>query len=233
MFEIGDDLPSLSKVPERLALIQNQELIRMVRLGRASVPLDLMNFAAEDGQPSFFFLKEEDRQSILTVFNWTDKDRDRSIDLTTAGLAGTGEYVVTDILDGQEVPAPSAGRLALHQPPHSVRVLKIVDAHIPAVAPTVTLDHPSAGNTGATLLFAAHCKTGDAVASYHWDFGDGVTLEGDEVNHVYTEPGEYAVHLTSTGLSGLSTEERFELRISGHMPTTFDPSRIERYQPAR
>src|SRR5947208_2695596 len=35
MFEIGDDLPSLSKTPERLALIENQDLIQMVRLGKA------------------------------------------------------------------------------------------------------------------------------------------------------------------------------------------------------
>jgi alpha-galactosidase len=231
MFEIGDDLPSLAKAPERLALIQNQELIRMIRLGRAAVPVDLMNFSAEDAQPSIFFLKEEDRQSILTVFNWTDKEKDRSIDLTSAGLRGTGQYAVTDVLDNQELPAPAAGLLAFHQPPHSVRVLKIIDTHIPAVAPSLTIDHPSTGNSGATLRFASNSAGGAAVISYHWDFGDGVTLEGREVNHAYTESGEYDVHLTAAGLSGLSTEEHFRLRISGHMPTTFDPPRIKRHQP--
>jgi alpha-galactosidase len=233
MFEIGDELPSLSKAPERLALIQNQDLIHIIRLGRASVPLDLMNFAPEDGQPSVFFLKEQDRQSILTVFNWTDRERDRSIDLTTAGLPATGQYIITDVLDNQDLPAPVAGVLAFPQPLHSVRVLKIVDAHIPAVAPAVTTDHPSAGNAGAPLRFAAHSQGGDAVVSYRWDFGDGVTLEGSEVNHAYTEPGEYNVHLAATGLSGLSAEEHFALRISGHMPTTFDPQNIKRYPLSR
>jgi len=233
MFEIGDDLPTLSNAPERLALIQNQELIQMIRLGRASVPLDLMNFAAEDEQPSVFFLKEEDRQSILTVFNWTDKERDHSIDLTTAGLPATGQYTVTDVLDNQEMPAPAAGVLVFHQPPHSVRVLKIVDARIPTVAPGVTTGHSSEGNAGATLSFAAHSSGGAAVLSYHWDFGDGVTLEGADVNHAYTEPGEYNVHLVATGLSGLNAEDHFQVRISGHMPTTFDPPSIKRYQPVR
>jgi alpha-galactosidase len=51
------------------------------------------------------------------------------------------------------------------------------------------------------------------------------------VNHAYTEPGEFDVHLVATGLSGLSTEDRFQLRISGHMPTTFDPPSIKRYGP--
>jgi hypothetical protein len=233
MFEIGDALPSLSKAPERLALIQNQDLIQMIRLGRASIPFDLMNFAAEDEQPSVFFLKEDHRQSILTVFNWTDKERDRSIDLTIAGLPATGQYVVTDVLDNREIPAPAAGVLGFHQPPHSVRVLKIMDAHIPAVAPAVTMDHPSAGNAGATLTFAAHGKGDDAVLSFHWNFGDGVSLEGDEVKHTYTEPGEYTVNLTATGLSGRSSEDNFQLRISGHMSTTFDPQSIKRNQPSR
>jgi len=231
MFEIGDDLPSLSKAPERLALIQNQELIHMIGLGRASVPLDLMNFAVDDAQPSIFFLKEEDRQSILTVFNWTDKERNHSIDLTTAGLPTTGQYTVTDVLDNQAISAPVAGVVAFHQPPHSVRVLKIVDTHIPAVAPRLTIDHVSAGNAGATLRFAAHTSGGAAVTSYHWDFGDGVTQEGSEVSHAYTESGEYSVHVTASGLSGLGAEEHFQLRVSGHMPTTFDPPRIKRYQP--
>jgi hypothetical protein len=233
MFEIGDELPSLSKAPERLALIQNQDLIQMLRLGKASVPLDLMNFAREDEQPSIFFLKEDDRQSILTVFNWTDKEKDRSIALTSAGLSAAGQYIVTDVLENRDISASPAGAVVFHQPPHSVRVLKIVDSKIPAVAPSVTTDHPYAGNAGATLTFAAHGAGSNAALSCHWDFGDGVTLEGSEVHHAYTEPGEYEVHLTATGLSGLSAEDHFQLRISGHMPTTFDPQNIKRYQPAR
>jgi hypothetical protein len=233
MFEIGDALPSLSKAPERLALIKNRDLIDMICLGRASVPLDLMNFEAEDQQPSIFFLKENDRQSILTVFNWTDQDRDRSINLTTAGLSAAGKYLVTDVLDDREMPAPAASVLAFRQPPHSVRVLKIVDTNIPAVAPTVTTDHPSNGSAGAKLRLAANSHGDDAVLSYHWDFGDGVTLEGREVNHTYTEPGEYKVHLMATGLSGLVAEDAFKVHISGYMPTTFDPQNIKRYQPAQ
>ncbi|MGC2212180.1 MAG: PKD domain-containing protein [Silvibacterium sp.] len=231
MFEIGDNLPSLTKEPERLALIENQDLINMIRLGKASLPLDLMNYAADDEQPSIFLLKEDHRQSILTVFNWTDKERDHSIDLATTGLPATGQYVITDVLDAKDVPALNAGVLVLHQPAHSVRVLKIIDAQVPAIPPSVTAKVPSAGNAGAALTFSAQSKGDDPVLSYHWDFGDGVTLEGMAVKHAYTEPGEYSVHLTATGLSGLTSEDHFQLTISGHMPTTFDPPNIQRYQP--
>ena len=233
MFEIGDALPSLTKSPERLALIQNQDLIQMIRLGRASIPIDLMNFAPEDGQPSVFLLREDQRQSILTVFNWTDKQKDRSVDLTAAGLPATGQYAVTDVLDNREISAPAAGMLVFHQPPHSVRVLKILEVKIPLVSASVTTDHPSAGNSGDTLTFAAHGKGNDAALSYHWDFGDGVSQEGSQVKHTYSEPGDYEVHLTATGLGSRTAEDHFQIRISGHMPTTFNPERIKRQQPSR
>src|SRR5271156_1653078 len=232
MFEIGDDLPTLSKAPERLALIQNPELIQMIRLGRASIPLDLMNFAAEDGQPSVFFLKEDRKQSILTVFNWTDGTRAHSIDLSEAGLPASGQYAITDVLDANETPNFKAGRLVFDLPAHSVRVLKIVDSKIPAAHPEVVTEHPSAGKAGETLSFSSRSRGEDPVLSYKWEFGDGVTIEGGEVRHTYTEPGEYAVHLTSTGLNGLTSEDHFTVRISGHMPTIFDPPNIQRLHPA-
>ncbi len=114
------------------------------------------------------------------------------------------------------------------QSPHAVQVFRIVDTHIPASAPAVTTEHPSDGNVGATLKFAAH---GEAVVSFHWDFGDGVSQEGREVNHTYTEPGQYNVSLTVTGLSGATAGDHFQVSISGRMPTTFDPHGIKRYRP--
>ena len=233
MFEIGDELPSLSKAPERLALVQNQDLIHMIRLGKSSVPLDLMTYLPEDEQPSVFFLKEDGRQSILTVFNWTDKERDHSIDLASAGLPSNGKFTITNVFDGQRVAVSGAGLLAFHQPSHSVRVFKIIDSQVSPTAPVITAGHPSAGNAGATLAFAAHGREGDAVTSYQWDFGDGVTQEGSEVKHAFTEPGEYSVHVTAAGLDGKSAEDHFSIRISGHMSTTFEPERIKRYQPSR
>ena len=76
MLEIGDNFPSLQSEPERLRLIEDPVLIDMVRLGRAAKPIDLMNFAPSDGQPSIFHLQESSRQSILAVFNWTEQKRD-------------------------------------------------------------------------------------------------------------------------------------------------------------
>jgi hypothetical protein len=75
MYEIGDDLPKLGDDPDRVALVKNEDLLNMARLGRASLPLDLMNYTPEDSMPSIFLLQESKRQAILTVFNWTEKQR--------------------------------------------------------------------------------------------------------------------------------------------------------------
>ena len=45
MFEIGDNLPLLSAEPEQFALVENPDLLEMVKLGRAATPLDLMTFS--------------------------------------------------------------------------------------------------------------------------------------------------------------------------------------------
>ena len=69
MYEIGDDMLILGSEKDRLALVENRELLNMSKVGRASTPVDLMTYEPEDAQPSIFILWEDQRQAILTVFN--------------------------------------------------------------------------------------------------------------------------------------------------------------------
>ena len=75
MYEIGDDMLVLGSEKDRLALVENRELLNMAKVGRASTPMDLMTYEPEDEQPSIFFLREDQRQALLTVFNWTNSFR--------------------------------------------------------------------------------------------------------------------------------------------------------------
>jgi alpha-galactosidase len=54
MYEIGDDLLVLNNEKDRLALVENRDLLNMAKAGRASTPVDLMTYDPEDGQPSLF-----------------------------------------------------------------------------------------------------------------------------------------------------------------------------------
>lgn len=229
MLEIGDNLPSLENSPERIALLENDDLINMVRLGRASVPIDLMDYSEQDGQPSTFFLKESKRQSILTVFNWTEQNVTHTIPLATLGIHAGAHYTVTDILENKQVAEPESGAVELSAQPRSVTVLKLIDRDVPPAPPAIAMNHVSRGSAGEMLVFSAQDTADEPATSYEWDFGDGVKLVGDQVSHAWTEPGDYDVHITATGLDGESASTVLTMHITGHMPTRFDPKNSRRY----
>jgi len=137
MYEIGDDLPTLGGDPQRLALVQNQDLIEVIKLGRASKPLDLMSYSPEDSQPSIFWLEEDRRQGMLTIFNWTDQHHSRSIEFSSLGLPASGQYTVSDVFDGKAVATPNPNSVVVDLPPHSARVLKIIKTGSPAQPPFI------------------------------------------------------------------------------------------------
>jgi hypothetical protein len=231
MFEIGDDLPILESEPERLALIQNQDLIDMVRLGQASTPVDLMTFLPKDEQPSIFFLKESPRQSILTVFNWTDGPQTRTIRLSSLGINEKAPYMISNVLHKDESVIQTSSSLLLNQPARSVRVLKIIDTSFAARPPRIRTQHPQEGKAGETVKFLAYLASPETpVLSYRWNFGDGVTLMGTQVSHAYTQAGSYLVKLTANGLDGLSGQDTFRFIVSGSISTGFVPAENRRYE---
>ncbi len=227
MFEIGDDLPTLAESPERLALVKNRNLLDMAKLGRASFPVDLMTFEPEDLQPSVFLLKENPRQSILTVFNWTEKTRKHSIMLSTLGLNSQRRYAVSNALDGGPASPVAKGTIEITQPAHSVRMLKIVDENVAARPPMPLIDQVSRGTAGQPLSFRA--KPDDSVVRYRWNFGDGTALEGSTVTHTYTHAGDFTVSLYATGVEDLTGKQTFPLTITGRIPTQFVPKQKRRY----
>ncbi|MHB1936915.1 MAG: PKD domain-containing protein [Acidobacteriaceae bacterium] len=234
IYEIGDDLPTLGSEPHRLALVQNLDLIDMARLGRSSRPLDLMSYLPEDRQPSIFFLKESARQSILTIFNWTNHPRTHAATLAGLGLSETGSYTVVGEFDKKQVSIAASKPLVVVQPPHSVRIFKLIDTSIPAVAPAVHANHPATGKAGETIAFSATpASPREPIVSYRWDFGDGVSLKGAQVSHAYTHDGSYSVKLTARGVDGLAKEESFQFPVSGFISTRFVPKENQRYTSAQ
>jgi hypothetical protein len=140
MFEIGDDLPTLGSDPERLVLLKNPNLLQIAKLGRASKPLDLLTYKAEDEQPSIMFLREDERQSMLAAFNWTEQPRSHTFKLSELNLPSAHPYQLYDALN-ENHPVPFDGETILvnDQPPHSVRLIKIIDDSKPVAPPTITL----------------------------------------------------------------------------------------------
>jgi hypothetical protein len=229
MFEIGDDLPTLGASPERLALVKNADLLDMVRLSRASVPLDLMTYRPEDKMPSIFLLKETPRQQILTIFNWTVEPSSHTLGLSDLGLKANGSYTATDVLRGGAAPIVN-GEIAITLPPHSVRMLKLIDASVPETAPVFEAHAPAVGQAGDLVQFHAAAGNADApVLGYHWEFGDGVSADGADVSHAYTLAGQYTVTVTATGLSGHRAQNTLGISVTGTLPTGYKSSERVRY----
>jgi len=226
MFEIGDDLPALFADSDRMALVENRELINMARLGRASVPVDLMTYAPEDGIPSVFVLHESKRQSILTVFNWTEKERRHELQLSDLGLV-SGHNRIFDLLSIAAPVHPDAISISLTLAPRSVRMLKIIDTSIPAAAPQVNAHIPDHSAVGQTAMFSAESEAESVPAlDCSWDFGDGTSSFGPEVRHTFTHPGTFTIHLKVDGIEGIAFEKTLQISVSGTFNTTFDPQRI-------
>jgi alpha-galactosidase len=230
MLEIGDNLPTLQNSPDRLALIENRDLIDMVRLGKASVPVDLMSYAEEDHQPSIFYLRESRRQTILTVFNWTEQPRSRTIRLADFGFGSASKIRIVDVFDGMAVEA-SAGSFRIEQPAHSVQMLKIVDDNAAAPTPAVYTHCAANGRAGESLPFSALPAGGEPVVLVRWDFGDGVQTEGARVQHAWTQPGDYLVSVTAEGLDDMQSEQKCSVAVKGYLPSVFAPELNQRYQP--
>jgi len=231
MFEEGDDLPTLGSERERLALVKNPDLLQMAKLGRAALPLDLLTYREEDQLPSVFLLKEDRRQTMLAVFNWTDEPRTHAFTLADLGLPAEDSYSISDVLRADRSASFEAGQLALKdQPRHSVRLLKIVDTSVPAAAPAVTAAVPPKAEVGAELKFSAEARPdGVPAISYHWDFGDGTEADGAAVTHAYTYAGNCTVHLKVEGVDGIVAESSHPLIVIGVLPGHFDLPSNRRY----
>ena len=219
MYEIGDDMPVLGSEKDRLALVENRELLNIAKVGRASTPLDLMTYEPEDGQPSTFFLREDQRQAILTVFNWTNTVRSHTLRLTDLGLPAGHRFAATDVLNQNETVTLGDGAVGLeNQPSQSVRVIKLIDTSVAAAAPTVTAQAPTAAIAGETITLSARAEAGGVPAvAYHWDFGDGASADSPKASHAYTSAGEFTIRLTVDGVDGVPAQKNFSVKVTGNL----------------
>ncbi|PYV13075.1 MAG: melibiase, partial [Acidobacteria bacterium] len=231
MFEIGDDLPTLAADLARLAQVENKDLLQIMFLGRAAIPLDLMTYNAQDLQPSVFFLREDRRVGVLTVFNWTETPCSHSFKISDLNFQIGHQVQAFDVF-GHNAPVGIAeGSIEFrNQPPHSVRMIKFVDNSIPAAPPAVSTLVPTSAATGEEMKRSAEVSAESVPAlGFRWDFGDGMAAEGEHVRHTYTLPGMFRVHLRADGVDGLQAVKESVIKVTGPLKTRFSLQQNRRY----
>jgi alpha-galactosidase len=237
MFEVGDDLPMLGSEPERAAYARNADLLAMYKYGHAATPVDLMSYDDADEQPSIFVVHEGSRQTMLAVFNWTDQPRSHVLTAAQLGLAANGKYAAIDALN-KKTPGAETGlafdSLAVltelkNQPPHSVRLIKIVDVGAAPAVPVIELTVPSSGEAGKPVkMTVASNDSANPAIDFAWDFGDGTTETGhavygvgDAATHSYTHAGTFTVTVTVTGVDGQSAKKSATITIPSNVSPDF------------
>jgi hypothetical protein len=183
-----------------------------------------MSYEAEDEQPSIFFLQEEPRQSILTVFNWTEKPRSHTLKLVDLGLPSGHIFRALDVFNQCEPVALDQAAVRLeNQAPHSVRVIKLIDSAVPAEPPAVTAEVPSEATVYSPVSVSAQSQpNGVPAISYHWDFGDGCSADGRQASHAYTVAGTFTMRLTVEGLDGIPAHQSFPIKVNGSLERQFN-----------
>ena len=222
MYEIGDDMLVLGSEKDRLALVENRELLNMAKVGQASTPIDLMTYEPEDEQPSIFFLREGRRQAMLIVFNWTNTVRSHTLKLADLGLPVGHTFAATDVLNQKESVTLVGDAVRLeNQPPQSVRVIKLIDRSVAEAAPTVTAQVPPAAKAGETINLSAQAEAGGVPAvAYHWDLGDGTSADNPKVSHAYTRAEDFTIRLTVDGVDGIPAHQNFLVKVTGNLRGT-------------
>jgi hypothetical protein len=216
MYELGDDLPTLAADQDRVALVENRDLLVMARLSRAATPLDLLSYRAEDEQPSIFLLEEDARQSILAVFNWTEQPRSHRLPFSLLQLTPGHAYDFEDIFEPGHRWSAEGDSLRLEPAAHSVSLVKIIDTSLAPAAPSIRVQVANQAQVGEDLTFVASVDAdGVPALAYHWNFGDGTSDEGRQVAHTFTRPDNYTVRLLVDGMDGIPAEAKTSISVKG------------------
>jgi PKD repeat protein len=191
-----------------------------------------MSYVAEDKMPSLFFLPESKRQSIVTVFNWTEAPRHHRIALADLDSSISGGNQILDVFTPGTPVSENAGTVEFDLPPHSVRMLKVINTAVAAAAPNVTAHARDHVESGMPAEFSATAdEKGVPAVTYNWEFGDGTSASGAIVKHTFTHEGTFSVHLRADGIEGVPFEKTLSVVCSGRVDTRFHPEQFQRYAP--
>ena len=142
-----------------------------------------------DGQAS-------DADGSIVIYQW-DYDGDgifdwssRTVDNTYFTYAQTGVYTATfRVIDNEGFEVTASKTITVNTPPEAAFEATPVKGNEPL---EVTFDASSSFDH----------DSGDSIVSYEWDFGDGESDTGMQVNHTYQSAGTYQATLTVSDTFG-------------------------------
>lgn len=138
-----------------------------------------------------------------------------------AFLAGT--HLVQAGLGEQASGNPAQTALPLRS--YSTNIVRADTKSTSSPVKAVISATPTTGGTPLSVNFTGTSSTG-TIASYHWDFGDGTTAEGANIDHMYTLGGTYTAKLVITDVTGASNIAFISVHAKESKESTAQPRAI-------
>jgi heat shock protein HslJ/chitodextrinase len=89
-----------------------------------------------------------------------------------------------------------------------------VDPPVDPIPPQAVIEAPREAKVNQEVAFSgAGSQSAVEITSYQWNFADGTEVEGANVTHAYTNPGDYLVALTVTDANKLSNTTTWVISI--------------------
>jgi PKD repeat protein len=140
-----------------------------------------------------------DVDGSITAYAWTFGDGESAVGTQVEhSYEDGGDYTVTlTVVDDDGAIGTATADItvtAVNQAPIAAFTLAPAEGEAPlTVALTVAFDGRGSSDVDGS------------ITTYAWDFGDGSTATGEQVNHEFTVAGDYTVTLTVTDDTGVST----------------------------
>lgn len=148
---------------------------------------------------------------MITIYQWTQESGPGTATLTGAD---TADLTATDLVEGEYM-----FRLTVTDDEGEMAFDDVVITVLPEVgsgdAPVAVAEAtPSSGGAPLMVSFTGSNSTdNESIASYMWDFGDGMNSTEADPEHIYTEPGMYTVVLTVTDDGGLTDTDTLMITV--------------------
>jgi PKD repeat protein len=81
--------------------------------------------------------------------------------------------------------------------------------------------NPASPLSGEEISFSSTSSDDGSLTQFHWEFDDGTSTDGADVNHQYAQPGVYTVQLTVTDDEGLSDTAQDTITVENREPSAF------------
>ena len=162
--------------------------------------------------------QSSDSDGTITTYSWNFGDNNTATGVTS-NHAYTEQGTYTIILTVTD----NNGKIDIDS-----QAVSVTTKATPNINPVASFNKTTQTTSrGENIHFDAteSYDTDGLVVSYIWDFGDGNTATGTEVDHIYETVGVYTVTLTITDSDGVTTKTTSAITITNAIPVaTFTKS---------